>query len=81
MSCLSDHSELDGAREVERRDREHGQDLDEVRVAHCEELEVALRGEEGPLVLDGAAEARAHLVRVRVRVRVGVGVGLGLGLG
>ena len=40
---LGDHAELDGAGKVERRHDEHGQDLDQVRVAHREELEVALR--------------------------------------
>ena len=70
MSCLGDHSELDGACEVERRDGEHGQDLDEVRVAHREELEVALRGEELGL---GSGSG--------LGLGLGLGVGLGLGKG
>mmetsp|Transcript_31123 Transcript_31123/g.101717 ORF Transcript_31123/g.101717 Transcript_31123/m.101717 type:complete len:275 (-) Transcript_31123:768-1592(-) len=59
---LGDHAELDGAGKVERRHDEHGQDLDQVRVPHREELEVALRAEDRTLVLDGAAQSRDHLL-------------------
>mmetsp|Transcript_34486 Transcript_34486/g.75773 ORF Transcript_34486/g.75773 Transcript_34486/m.75773 type:complete len:200 (-) Transcript_34486:901-1500(-) len=53
---LRDDAELDGAGEVERRDDQYWQDLNEVTVPRREELEVTLCGDELPQVGDGVGE-------------------------